>query len=434
MSKVLGIIAEYNPFHNGHLHHLIQSKQASNTDYTIAIISGNFTQRGDASIVDKWSKAEMALYNGIDLVLELPTLYSVSSAENFAEGAIKILNSLKIVDYISFGAETTDIGALDRIAEVLCNEPKEYKGILAHELSKGVSFPKARENALMMYINDVRRFANILAMPNNILAVEYLKALRKTKSLIKPICIPRVGAGHNDLSITKSNDNRIDFNVFKNLNDLSVSKNIASASAVRSLINYGQMDSLEFRRLVPISTYSVLTEVTQKGHIINNISYFDKEILFTLRKMSIKDIADLADVSEGLEYAIKNAANSCNSVIELLNIVNSKRYTKTRLQRILIYAMLGITKKDIQISKEISTPYVRVLGFNENGRKLISKISEANPKLNIITSVKKYEESNKNKNLQLMLNKDIWATNVYTLGYEYDSWANLDYTHKMIIL
>lgn len=412
MDKVLGIIAEYNPFHNGHLYHLIQSKKTSNADYTIAIISGNFSQRGDVSIVSKWDKAEMALLNGIDLVIELPTLYSISSAENFAEGAIKIFNSLKIVDSISFGSETSDINSLDKIAEVLSNEPKEYKTILSHELSKGISYPKARNNALMMYLNDVRRFANILTMPNNILGIEYLKALRKTKSSIKPICIPRIGTGHNDLSI---------------------SKNLASASAIRNLIKSGETDSLELKRLLPVSSYSILSENIKKGHIVLGISKFEKEILFTLRQMSIDDIADLPDVSEGLEHSLKNACNSCNSIAELLNIVNSKRYTNTRIQRILLYALLGITKRDMQISKEI-IPYIRILGFNKKGRELISKISVANPKLNIITSVKKFEDSNKNKNLDMLLNTDIWATDIYTLGFEFDSWANLDYTKKIITL
>ena len=141
----------------------------------------------------------------------------------------------------------------------------------------------------------------------------------------------------------------------------------------------------------------------------------------------------MPDVSEGLEFSIKQAASSCNSVVELLNILNSKRYTKTRLQRTLLYAMLGITKEDMEISKT-TTPYIRVLGFNENGRNLISKISKANPKLSIITSVKKFEDTNKNRNLQIMLNKDKWATDVYTLGYDFDSWAKLDYTHNMITL
>ena len=410
MNKVLGIVCEYNPFHNGHLYHIIQSKKACGADFTIAIMSGNFTQRGDVSIVDKWSKAQMALLSGVDLVIELPVLYSVSSAENFADGAIKILNSLKIVNNISFGAETKDINLLDRIAEVLCNEPKDYQTILSHELSKGVSSPKARENALMIYLNDVRRFANVLSAPNNILGIEYLKALRKSKSNILPICIPRVGAGHNDTTY---------------------SKNIANATTIRSLISANEYDSLAFRRLLPVSSHSILVDNIKKGHVINGLTNYEKEIIFTLRKMSIAEIAELPDVSEGLEYKIKEAANSCNSLIELFNIISSKRYPKTRISRILVCALLGITKKDIQLSRT-TLPYVRVLGFNENGEKLLSMISHANPKLPLVTSVKKFVETNKNKNLQIMLSKDIWATDVYSLGFEFDSWAGLDYTQKII--
>ena len=410
MNKVLGIVCEYNPFHNGHLYHIIQSKKLTGSNYTVAIMTGNFAQRGDVSLVDKWSKTEMALLAGVDLVIELPVIYSVSSAENFAEGAVKILNSLKIVNNISFGSETKDINLLDRIAEVLYNEPKEFQTILSHELSKGISYPKARENALMMYLNDVRRFANVLSSPNNILGIEYLKALRKTKSNILPVCIPRVGAGHNDTTY---------------------SKNIASATLVRNLVNSNKYDSLEFKRLVPLTTGSILSENIKKGHIISGLHVFEKEIIYTLRRMSILEIANLPDVSEGLEYKIKQAANSCNSLIEFYNIVSSKRYTQTRISRILVYALLGITRKDMQLSKSIS-PYVRVLGFNNAGKKLLSMISEANPKLPLITSVKKFEESNKNKNLQAMLAKDIWATDIYTLGYEFDSWAGLDYTKRLI--
>ena len=149
--------------------------------------------------------------------------------------------------------------------------------------------------------------------------------------------------------------------------------------------------------------------------------------------MNLQDIAELADVSEGLEFALKNAANSCNSLVEFLNIIKSKRYTSTRIQRILLYSLLGITKKDINISRK-TQPYIRVLGFNQKGKFLISEAAKANPKLQIITSVKKFIDNNSNKNLSLILDKDIWATNVYTLGYEYDSWNNLDYTQKLIIL
>lgn len=410
MGKVLGIIAEYNPFHNGHLHHLQNSLKLTNADYTIAIITGNFTQRGSTSLIDKWSKAEIALKNGIDLVIELPLLYSISSAENFAEGAIKILSSLNVVDYLSFGAETDDIVTLNVIADTLYREPKEYKNILSHELSKGLSYPKARENALLMYLQDIRRFANVLSTPNNILGIEYLKALKKFKSPIMPVAIKRFDVGYNDTTYTE---------------------NIASATAIRNIVKNNSLDIL--KKVVPENSFSTILENIKIGHVLPDLSTFEKQIIYNLRSMSIEEIANLPDVSEGLEYAIKNAANSCNSIVEFLSIIKSKRYTSTRLQRILLYSLLNITKKDMQISRK-TVPYIRILGFNERGRYIISEVARQNPKLEIVTSVKKYLDSCNNRNLQLMLSKDIWSTNVYTIGYEYESLNNLDYTHKMVII
>lgn len=191
MARVLGIIAEYNPFHNGHLYQIEEAKKQTGADYVVAVISGNFTQRGNTSLVNKWVKTDMALRSGVDIVIELPTVYSISSAENFAEGAIKILDSLKIVDTLCFGTETADFAALNNIANVLYNEPKEYVSLLNHELGKGVSYPKARESALMMYLNDIKRYANILSGSNNILAIEYLKALKKLKSSMRPFSVQR---------------------------------------------------------------------------------------------------------------------------------------------------------------------------------------------------------------------------------------------------
>ena len=410
MSKVIGIIAEYNPFHNGHLYHFKESLKVTDSSYSIAIISGNFTQRGSTSLVDKWAKTEMAIKNGIDLVIELPLLYSISSAENFAEGAIKILDSLKIVDYLSFGSESGNLSTLNMIVDVLNKEPKAYKNILSHELSKGLSFPKARENALLMYLNDIRRFSNVLSSPNNILGIEYLKALKKLKSPITPITIERYNARYHDTTYNG---------------------NVASATAIRTIVKNNGWDIL--RKVVPENTFSILLENIKVGHIVPDLSVFEKQIIYNLRKMSIQEIAELPDVSEGLENAIKNTANSCNSVVEFLNIIKSKRYTNTRIQRILLYALLGITKKDMTLSKK-STPYIRILGFNDKGKYLISEIAKANPKLEIITSVKKYMDTSNNKNSKYILEKDIWATNVYTIGYEYDSWNNLDYTHKLITL
>ncbi len=410
MSNVLGIISEYNPFHNGHLYHLTESKKLTHSDYSIAVMSGNFTQRGEPAFISKWSRTKMAIENGVDLVIELPTIYAISSAENFAYGAVKILDSLGIVDYISFGSECNDITVLDDVTDVLYQEPKEYKTLLSHELSKGVSFPRARENALMMYLNNVRRFANVLSSPNNILGIEYLKALKKLQSPIEAFTIKREGTGYNDTKILEASP-------------------FASASAIRNACIAQNISGLS--NVLPESSFDILLNDVKYGNIVQNISCFDKEIIYTLRKMSINEIANLPDVSEGLEYAIKNAVNSCNSVVELLSMVDSKRYTKTRIQRILLYAILGITKKDMQMSKNI-TPYIRILGFNEKGKRLLSEISNRNPKLELISSVKKFMDKGPNKNLRFMMEKDIWATNVYTLGFEYESKANLDYTEKLI--
>ena len=411
MNKVLGIIAEYNPFHNGHLYHLNESKKAVDADYTVAIISGNFVQRGDTSLVDKWSKAEMALQNGIDLVIELPLIYSISSAENFAEGAIKILNSLNIVDYISFGSELCNVKILDDFANILYSEPKEFVSLLNHELTKGISYPKARENALLMYLNDIRKYANVLSSPNNILAIEYLKALKKYKSRIVPVSINR---------------NKVDYN------STEIVDGMASATAIRKIAITNDVWSL--RRAMPKSSFDIMYECLRAGHTVPNIAKFEREIIYNFRKMSLEEIADIPDVTEGLEYAIKNAANSCNTIDELLTIIKSKRYTTTRLKRICLYCLLGITKKDMLNSKKVTTPYVRVLGFNSRGKDLIGGINHLNPKLEIITSVKKYLDTSNNKMSKSMLEKDIFATDIYTLGYDYDSTSGLDYTHNIITL
>ena len=421
MSKVLGIIAEYNPFHNGHLYHLETSKKLTDADYTVAIISGNFTQRGSTSIVDKWSKTKMALENGIDLVIELPVLYSISSAENFADGAIKILNSLGIVDYLSFGAETSDISILNNIANILCSEHEEYKNLLSIELEKGLSFPKARENALLDYIKntddnvpenriiDFEKYSKVLSSPNNILGNEYLKALKKYKSSIKPVCISRFKSEYNSSSF---------------------SENIASATAIRELIKNKNFDTI--KNVIPLESYSILVDCINSGCVAPDLNCFEKEIIFTLRKMSIEEIFNLPDVSEGLEFSIKKAVNSCNNINNFLDIVKSKRYTITRLQRILLYALLGISKEDMQLSKKVEKPYVRVLGFNDNGKKLVSEIATKNPELKLITSVKKFVDSNSNKDLQIIFAKDVWATDVYSLAFKNNSLANLDFKNGVI--
>lgn len=411
MSRVIGVVAEYNPFHNGHYYHLQATKEITGAEYCVAVISGNFTQRGDTSIVNKWAKAYMAICGGADLVIELPTVYSISSAENFASGAVKILDNLKVVNAISFGAEANDFATLNNIANVLYEEPKAYTNILSHELKKGISYPAARENALMMYLNDIKRYANTLSSPNNILAIEYLKALKIQKSKLEPIMIKRKKVYYNDNKIVD------DF---------------VSATAIRKLLQDGEYANL--RKVIPRSSYTIIGQESRKGGMVLSLAKYEKEIIYALRKMTVEEIADLPDVSEGLQFAIKNAANEANNLKDLISNIKSKRYTQTRIQRILLYALLGIDKKLMENSRKV-VPYVRVLGFTQKGKSLLSEISRRNPKLNIITSLKKYMNQNQNKNKVLaeMLEKDIFATDVYTLGYIGDSKANLDFTNNMII-
>ena len=410
VNRVLGIIAEYNPFHNGHMYHLQKAKEQSGAQYSVCVMSGNFVQRGNTSILNKWKKAEMALLNGIDLVIELPTVYSVASAESFSLGAIKLLENLKIIDAISFGAETDDFAALNNISSIVYEEPKKYKDLLNKELKKGISFPKARENALMLYLNDNKRYANILNSPNNILAIEYLKSLKKIKSTIQPIPIKREKVYYNQNTIVDE---------------------FASATAIRNLLKNKQFS--EIRKVVPKSTYEILNKESELGNIVLDLSNYEKQIIYNLRKMSVEEIAELPDVSEGLEHSIKNAANFSNNIKNLINIVKTKRYTQTRIQRILICALLGITKKDVIMSKR-TIPYVRVLGFNEKGKELISRISRSNPKAQVITSVKKFKDQNNNKTYKRLLDIDIFSTDIYTMACYSDSIANLDYTKNMVII
>lgn len=411
MKKILGIVAEYNPFHNGHLYHIEKSKQETQADCVVAIMTGNFTQRGDTSIVNKWEKTKMALNNGVDLVIELPTIYSISSAENFAYGAIKILNKLDIIDYLSFGIEEDDISNLEYIADILANEPKEFQEIFKNELSNGESFAKARSEAINKFINknnpNNNNYTDILTGSNNILAIEYLKALKRMKSKIKPIGIKRNSVFYNSKRI-------ID--------------NYASSTGIRHLIQIKKIN--EVSRLMPTSSFRILYENIRNNTYNLNLNVFSKEIIYKLRMMSNEEIADLPDVSEGLENLIKSSADKTNNIDELINMIKSKRYTQTRIQRILLYTLLGIRKNDMEVEKKI-TPYVRILGFNENGKEIISKI---NSKVKVVTSIKKFEDNNKNVKYKRMLDIDKRATNIYTLAYQKNSVANLDYTNGIIII
>jgi predicted nucleotidyltransferase len=399
---ILGIIVEYNPFHNGHLYHLQTSKKLTKCDYTIAVMSGNFVQRGEPAIVDKWKRTEIALRAGIDLVIELPVVYATSTAENFAYGAVKLLDSLKIVDCISFGSEKGDLNELTKIAEMLLEEPIYYRKALKEYLKIGITFAKARELALQKVINN-NEIEKILQTSNNILAIEYLKALKKIGSSIIPFTIKRRGSLYTSLELKEE---------------------FASASSIRKHIFEKGLEGLE--KYIPDFTKEILQNSFEKKQGPISLEEFSNILIYLLRNHI--PLNHIFDVSEGLENKIYKASYKTNNVEELIKLVKSKRYTESRIRHILIHLLLNIDK---QIFKEFDGPnYIRVLGFNEKGKEMLREIKKKST-LPIITKVSQYKIKLSNTK---MFEKDLFATDVYTLAYKNSSIAGLDFIHPLIKL
>ena len=401
MGKRIGIIAEYNPFHNGHLYQIQKAKELTGADTVIAVMSGNFTQRGETSLINKFEKTKIALQNEVDMVIELPTIYSISSAENFALGGIKILNEIGNIDYLVFGIEEDNLQELQAIADVLVNENDEFKRTIKEELDKGNSYPKAREIALKKVLSS-ENMEDIMQKPNNILAIEYLKALKITNSRIKPFAIKRKNSMHHD----------------KNINE-----NYASGTYIRKLFIENNFD--EISKVVPKYTYEKLLELKSRGTYVTSINDFSDIVIYKIRMMTKEEISKIADVNEGLENSIKLASTTCKTIDEIIDKVSTKRYTKTRISRILTYILLDITKSDMEQSKK-NNPYIRVLGINKKCEEILSTINDSK----LITSLKKFEENNGENEL---LNIDKKATEIYTIKYPKSLDANLDYTSKFII-
>ncbi len=406
--KVLGLIVEYNPFHNGHLYHLEKSLKTSNADYTVCVMSGNYVQRGEPAIINKWARTQMALTSGIDLVIELPFVYAVSSAEYFAFNSVKILNSLGVVDYICFGSETGNLTDLRSVANILNEEPVLYKTFLHEELKKGFSFAKSRANALKKYLlalntNKISciedQYLNILlSKSNNILAIEYLKALDRLNSSIQPLTIKRI-----------SND----------YNSTEISNFMPSATSIRNYILDSKqlLDSKFFESVIPKNCVPILlNEFWQKRGPVS-LSSFEDIILATLRKMSKKESKLFISNNEGLENRVFNASLKANNLEELINLICTKRYTRTTIQRMLINILIGIKALDFkELSSNDAPLYARILGFNKNSTKLLTQI-KSNSSIPLISKISDYIHS-KDCNFKKMLQIEALASDIYVLGYK----------------
>lgn len=389
MENVLTVIAEYNPIHFGHLYQLEESIKMINPKYKVAIISGNFVQRGEPSMLNKWEKAKIALHYGFDLVIELPTVYAISSAENFASGAVKIASQIGTT-HLSFGTEIGDIEKLKEFSELVDSTP-EFMEKVKEYIAKGFSYPKSQELVIEELFWD--EFKGICT-PNNILGLEYLRAIDKFTPDITPITVKR-------------------------------NNNYVSSSKIRELIrSYEAIDEY-----VPDFAQDVLEENQNNGTVVYSLKEFEKEIIYNIRRMSFADFDNVPDVSENMIKKIKKAASICNSIDDLILEIKNKSITQARIQRILLYILLGITKNDMSISKNV-IPYIRVLGMSKDGKQLLSSVSNKNH--DIVTSVKSYEGRCNNSALRSLLDIDKFATDVYTLSYEKNSKANLDYTSRVI--
>ncbi len=337
--KVCGIIAEYDPFHSGHGWQIQEIRRTLGIDCAvICVMSGNWTQRGGPALVDKHTRARMALLGGADLVLELPLPCAISSAEGFARGGAAVLNAAGIVTHLCFGSECGDLALLSRAAQLLDSE--EYRAHLHIGLDQGMSFPSARQQAAQHLMG---ADADCLSLPNNNLGVEYLRALNRLNSNITPVTVRREGAGHGQEPVGS----------------------FASASYLRHQILAGHWENT-----APYLLPDVLALLRNAPHA--DYTRAEQAILYRLRSMSADHLADLPDCGEGLSNRLHQTIRSESSVDGILTAMKTKRYTHARLRRILLWAFLGLTADD----RTNASPYLRVLGMNSTGRTLLRSMSK----------------------------------------------------------
>ena len=338
--KITGIICEYNPLHNGHIYHMKKTRENGAT-HLVAVMSGNYVQRGDIAVEDKFERAKLAVRSGIDLVLELPCVYSLASAEYYAKGAVHILNSLGCIDELSFGSEVGMVDELEKAAEIIAELQKDSE--MEELMRGGMSYPNAVNSMIYKKYGSKlgNRTGDILSSPNNVLAVEYIKALRASNSVIKPFTVHRKSVAHDSMTVLG---------------------NTASASFIRKCMDEGT----DFYGLVPDRVYSSYRQYVHSGKRAS-VKNLERLIIYKLRTSTAAQLRLIPDVGQGLENRILDCA-PCQSLEEILQGIKTKRYTMARIKRILLNLLIGITKSDL----EILPPYIRVLASSERGKDVLA--------------------------------------------------------------
>ena len=346
--RVVGIIAEYNPLHNGHIYHMEESMQQAGAEYCIVAMSGNFVQRGEPACTDKYTRAEWAVMGGADIVTEIPTAFSVASAERFAEGGVKTLAATGVVTDLAFGVETEDLNALYHLADLLDREPGGFRVYLNYHLKQGKSFPRAQYDALAD-LGVPGNELEILQQPNNILAVEYLKSLRRYAPEIRPLPIRRIGNRYNSNVLTGK---------------------LSSATAIREALLNGDESVYD---TMPMSVAAAMRFDSQFPVTFDR---FGAMLLYRLRSMSLEELAALPDVSEGFEQVLHRAVRQATDLPSLLEQIKSKRYTLARCKRILVSALLHIPNGFADaLGEKRENLYLHVLGMKRMGRGLLSAMA-----------------------------------------------------------
>lgn len=397
---IVGVVAEYNPFHNGHLYHLRQAQKLTSAQATVCVMSGNFVQRGEPAIIDKWARTEMALKGGADLVFELPFCFATRSAYNFARGAIQLLERTGVITHICFGADTDDLSLLQDIADILRLEPPEFRSRLKGFLSEGNSYPVARARAIAGYLGERRPGINLESLlhtlrgSNNILAIEYLRVLREENSSMLPVLIPRYGSSYHDTH----------------------PGTYASASAIR--LHLHEHDWLpQVLSSLPTSSLEILQREFARGRGPAGIDPMATTLLAILRRTSTTHLAEIHDVSEGLENRIKRAASLSNNLVELIDNIKTKRYSRTRINRILLYVLLNVTKSQIKAFDQAGPTYLHLLGFSPSGQEILLKMKSI-CRIFLLHRVKDMFKQSPHASYMTarkMLELDIMATDLYSL-------------------
>ncbi|WP_239617106.1 nucleotidyltransferase [Cohnella mopanensis] len=391
--STVGVIVEYNPLHNGHLYHLQQSKKITGSENVVAVMSGHFLQRGEPAMADKWARTEMALRAGCDLVLELPVAYSSQPAQWFAYGSVGILDATGVVDSICFGSESGELDSLRLMASLLTDEPAEFVSLLNGYLKEGMPYPSAFTLAASTYLeqNGLAEHAYSLTQPNHTLGLHYLMALRKLNSNIAPYTLKREKSEYGQSDIT---DVRI-----------------ASATALRKLL-LGESGALDLLAdYVPFTTMEVLKREIDAGQAPIHWEHFARPLFHELFRQDERQLSAYAEVTEGLEHRIRGVLAGLPeySVAALLQALKTKRYTHTKLQRTLLRVLLGHHKEQLTSQRLASgIEYIRVLGFNERGQRLLHAM-RTKAKVPVVTSA--------SKGISPYLALDARATGIYSLAF-----------------